>query len=107
MEAIRLPNDWNPREYQLPAWVAFEGGKRRGVMIWHRRAGKDTFGLNFTATQALQRVGVYWHLAPTQKQVRKIVWDNIDMQGRRMIDQVWPREIRSGVNAMEMKIELR
>lgn len=106
MAEVTIPNGWRPRGYQMPAWAEFERGKRRGVLIWHRRAGKDSFGLNFTATQAMQRVGVYWHMAPTQKQVRKIVWDNIDAQGRRVIDQVWPREIRSAVNAQEMKIEL-
>jgi phage terminase large subunit len=106
MAAIRLPNSWDPRPYQLPAWLAFEGGKRRGAMIWHRRAGKDSFGLNFTATQAMQRVGVYWHLAPTQKQVRKIVWDNINANGHRVIDQVWPSALRRSVNSQEMKIEL-
>lgn len=91
----------------MPAWTEFEGGRKRGVIVWHRRAGKDSFGLNFTAAQAMQRVGVYWHLAPTQKQVRKIVWDNIDGQGRRVIDQVWPSELRKSENSQEMKIELK
>lgn len=106
MAKIRLPNDWNPRPYQLPAWRALESGKKRAVMIWHRRAGKDAFGLNFTATKAFERVGVYWHLAPTQKQVRKIVWDNVDSEGRRVIDQAWPQELRKRVNGQEMRIEL-
>lgn len=104
---LEIPNGWDPRAYQMPAWTEFEGGRKRGVIVWHRRAGKDSFGLNFTATQAMQRVGVYWHLAPTQKQVRKIVWDNIDGRGRRVIDQVWPSELRKGENSQEMKIELK
>mgnify|MGYP003640745237 CR=1 FL=1 len=54
-----------------------------------------------------ERVGVYWHMAPTQKQVRKIVWDNIDSAGRRMVDQVWPQETRKSTRNDEMKIELR
>jgi hypothetical protein len=76
------------------------------VAVWHRRAGKDSTALNLTATAAMQRVGVYWHMAPTQRQVRKIVWDNIDQQGRRIIDQVWPKDIRTKSNDQEMKIEL-
>lgn len=107
MDELELPNGWDPRPYQMPGWLKFESGQKRGVLIWHRRAGKDSFGLNFTATQALQRVGVYWHMAPTQKQVRKIVWDNIDAKGRRIIDQVWPKDLRTSMNSQEMKIELK
>ena len=55
----------------------------------------------------MQRVGVYWHMAPTQKQVRKIVWDNIDYHGRRIIDQVFPPSIRSGQKDNEMQITLK
>lgn len=104
--AITIPNAWVPRPYQMGLVRAFESGKKRAVCVWHRRAGKDSASLNLTAIAALERVGVYWHMAPTQKQVRKIVWDNIDGQGRRIIDQVFPREIRKSVNGQEMKIEL-
>ncbi len=103
---ITIPNNWTPRDYQMPLWGYLENGGRRAVVVWHRRAGKDSLSLNFTATQALQRVGVYWHMAPTQKQVRKIVWDNIDGKGRRIINQVFPPEIRKSSNSQEMKIEL-
>jgi phage terminase large subunit len=104
---LEIPYGWNPRPYQMPAWLKLEGGQKRAVLLWHRRAGKDSFGLNFTATQALLRTGLYWHLAPTQKQVRKIVWDNIDSAGRRVIDQVWPKDLRANMNAQEMKLELK
>lgn len=104
---IEIPHGWNPRNYQLPLWKALESGTKRAVAVWHRRAGKDSLSLNWTATQALQRPGVYWHMAPTQKQVRKIVWDNIDYQGRRIIDQVFPKELRSGQKDNEMQITLK
>lgn len=104
---IEIPNMWNPRTYQRPLWDSLEGGTKRAVAVWHRRAGKDSLSLNWTATQAFQRVGVYWHMAPTQKQVRKIVWDNIDGQGRRIIDQVFPPELRAGQKDNEMQITLK
>lgn len=103
---IQLPNGWDPRPYQMPLWNYLENGGKRAVAVWHRRAGKDSLSLNWTATQAMQKTGVYWHMAPTQKQVRKIVWDNIDKQGRRIIDQVFPPEIRAKKNDTEMRIEL-
>lgn len=103
---VEIPNGWDPRPYQLPAWRALQAGKKRGLMVWHRRAGKDSFGINWTACEALERTGVYWHMAPTQKQVRKIIWDNVDAAGRRVIDQAWPEPLRKGTNGQEMKIEL-
>jgi len=54
----------------------------------------------------LQRVGVYWHMLPLNTQARKVVWDAIDKQGRRVIDQVFPLPLRKSVNSTEMKIEL-
>ena len=107
MTEIVLPNGWTPRPYQLPLWTALERGAKRAVAVWHRRAGKDSLGLNWTACQAMQRPGVYWHLAPTQRQVRKIVWDNIDAAGRRMIDQAFPAELRESTHQQEMQIKLK
>jgi phage terminase large subunit len=106
LSAIRIPNNWEPREYQLPTLQALDGGKTRAVVIWHRRAGKDSLSLNYTAKKAFERVGVYWHMLPTATQARKVVWDGIDREGRRIIDQVWPKELRSATNKNEMKIEL-
>lgn len=106
MNTIEIPYNWDPRDYQMPLWDYLESGGKRAVAVWHRRAGKDSLSLNFTAKAAVEKVGVYWHMAPTQKQVRKIVWDNIDSKGRRMIDQVFPPAIRKSKNDAEMKIEL-
>ena len=85
-----------------------EAGGRRAATVWHRRAGKDSTALNFTATAAHQRIGTYWHMLPEQAQARKVVWDGIDQASRRIIDQVFPPSIRRGkANKQEMKIELQ
>lgn len=106
MSEISIPNDWNPREYQRELWKYLCNGGKRAVAIWHRRAGKDSLSLNWTAKAMLQRVGVYWHMLPLNNQARKVVWDAIDKKGRRVIDQVFPVPMRKLVNATEMKIEL-
>lgn len=106
MTAITIPNGWAPRRYQMPAWKALESGIKRAVLVWHRRAGKDSMSLNWTAASCLDRIGTYWHMAPTQRQVRKIVWDGIDGKGRRAIDQAFPLAIRESTNDQEMKIRL-
>ena len=103
---ITLPNEWIPRPYQKPLWGELELGKKRVVAVWHRRAGKDSLALNWTAVQAFQRVGTYWHMLPTQRQARKVVWDGVDGQGRKVIDQVWPKALRKAENSVDMKIEL-
>ncbi len=103
---IRLPNDWNPRPYQARLWHYLERGGRRAVAVWHRRSGKDSLALNWTAVSAFQRVGLYWHMLPEAAHGRKVIWDGIDGNGRRILDQVWPKELRTRTISTDMKIEL-
>ena len=104
---IEMPNDWDCMEHQIPLWNYLEGGGKRAVAVWHRRAGKDSTSMNYTLTEAMENVGVYWHMLPTQKQARKVVWDGIDRHGRRMIDQCIPKELRVATRSQEMQIELK
>lgn len=106
MPDVEIPHGWDPRPYQMPAWSALENGCRRAALVWHRRAGKDSMSVNWTAASAFDRVGTYWHMAPTHRQVRKIVWDGIDRAGRRIVDQAFPPAVRARKNDQEMKIEL-
>jgi hypothetical protein len=85
----------------------FDEGGKRAVWIVHRRAGKDSTMLQQACKMALQRVGTYWHCLPSHRQARKVVWDNIDRQGRRMIDQAFPPAIRKSINNTEMRIVLK
>jgi phage terminase large subunit len=104
--SIQLPNGWSPRPYQLPLWHALEGGCKRAIAAWHRRSGKDSTAINWTAVSAIQRVGLYFHCAPVATQARKIVWDAIDADGRRVIDQAFPKVLRDATNENEMRIRL-
>ena len=107
MPSVTIPNNWSPREYQLPLVGFLQGGGKRAVAVWHRRAGKDSVALNMTVCAAFQRVGTYWHMLPQQAQARKVIWDGIDREGRRMIDQVFPEVVRGGkASQQEMKISL-
>ncbi len=36
---IRIPNNWVPREDQMPLWLYLEGGGKRAIEIAHRRWG--------------------------------------------------------------------
>lgn len=85
----------------------FDKGGKRAVWVVHRRGGKDNTMLNQTAKMGLRRVGTYWHMLPSIRQGRKVVWDGIDRWGRRIIDQAFPPAIRESTNNTEMKIHLR
>ena len=108
MSQITIPNEWRPRDYQRPLWNRFGHGKefQRGSVIWHRRAGKDSTVLNLTARDMFKRVGTYWHLFPEQAQARKAIWNGIDRQGRRIIDQFLPKPLRESQNSQEMLIRM-
>lgn len=49
---------------------------------------------------------MYWHMLPEAAQGRKVIWDGIDKQGRRIVDQAFPKALRRSQNEHEMKIEL-
>ena len=94
---ITLPNQWRPRGYQRRLWNYLEGGGKRAVAVWHRRAGKDEVCLHWAACAALQRVGNYWHMLPEASQARKAIWDAINPHtGRRRIERHQQRASRAG-----------
>jgi len=110
MSDIILPNDWEARDYQIPLFThMFDGGldRKRAACVWHRRAGKDSCCLNFSAVASQMRIGTIWHMLPTLKQGRRVIWDGIDRYGRRMIDQAFPPEIRETQNNSDMQIRLK
>ena len=103
---ITLPNNWEPRGYQLKAWNALEAGIKRAILIWHRRAGKDDICLHWTATQVMQRVGTYWHMLPKASQGRKAIWNAVNpATGTRRIDEAFPLALRRRTLENEMFIE--
>lgn len=103
---LPLPHLWEPRGYQKPAWKALIHDQvKRAVLLWHRRAGKDLLLLNATAVLSHRRRGVYWHVFPTAKQGRKILWDGVTKEGRPFLDH-WPREILGARSEADMRLKL-
>lgn len=107
MSSITLPNDWEPMPHQVPLYAALDNGIKRADLCWHRRSGKDSCCVNYTAKSMWERVGNYWHLLPTQKQARKAIWNGIDREGRRIIDQAFPKALRTRSDGTEMLIEMK
>ena len=102
---VRLPHKFEPRNYQLPQFQAYERGIRRFVKVWHRRAGKDKCDWNFLIQRAQERVGAYWYVLPTYKQAKKIIWRGRDKAGVKFLDHI-PKELIKAKNETELLIEL-
>jgi hypothetical protein len=107
MPDIVLPHGFTPRHYQRPIMRFFDSGGKRAWWCVHRRGGKDRTMLAQVSKMAHRRVGTYWHMLPTLRQARKVVWDGITNDGQRLIDVTFPRELVSKRNEAEMKIELK
>ena len=98
---------WVPRHYQKDALDEFNAGKRRQLHIWHRRAGKDNFGLNLANIEAARIPGNYWHLFPLQTQAKKAIWEGLDDQGRRIIENIFPLASRESTLQADMMIKFK
>lgn len=104
---MRIPHNYEPRDYQRPLLSALDSGFKRAVAIWHRRGGKDKTLLNLTIKKMLERVGVYYYLFPTYAQGKKILWDGVDRDGFRFLDH-FPAELLDGKpNDSELKVKLK
>jgi hypothetical protein len=92
----------------MDAWEYLEGGGKRLVEVWHRRAGKDEVALHWTAVSAMQKPGNYWHMLPEYSHGRRALWEAVNPHtGKKRIDEAFPHEIRKGkANETGMRIEL-
>jgi hypothetical protein len=107
-KSISLPHLWKARPYQEPLFNAvLQEGKKRACCVYHRRAGKDSMSINLLAVLSQLRVGTYWHCLPSFQQGRRVVWEGIDKQGRRIIHQAFPEEIVESRNETNMSIKLK
>ena len=55
--------------------------------------------------KAIQTKGTYFYFLPTYSLAKKVVWDNIDNDGFKMLDHI-PKELIKSTNGTELKIEL-
>ena len=105
---ISIPNNWIPRQDQRPIWEYMENGGKRGLLVAHRRFGKDDIGLHFTATQLMEKPGNYWHMLPQYNQGKKVIWNAVNPRTqKRRIDEAFPVELRTRTNNTEMLIEMK
>jgi len=107
MAEITLPNGFTGRPPQKALMRYFDHGGLRAACCWPRRFGKDLTMLHQTAKMSFERPGMYFHMLPTHKHARKVVWDGFDNEGKKTLDVVFPKQLREDTNKTEMKITLR
>lgn len=96
---------FTPRHYQQDVLDARAAGINRFCLPWHRRAGKDTFALDFTRREIEQKPGTYWHLFPEQDHARKAIWDGRASDGERFLERAFPEELRKSTHNHTTSIE--
>jgi hypothetical protein len=106
MTSVTLPHNFTARIYQEDFFAAMNDGVRRAILVWNRRAGKDTSAWNFLIYTAWEKKGIYYYIFPTAIQGRKVLWDGMTNDGLRFIDFI-PKILIKSVNNQEMKIVLR
>jgi len=105
-EEVVKVTTFEPRWYQRDLINSLEHeGKKKFVIVWPRRAGKDVAALNLMLRQAFKRVGIYYYLYPKYDQCRRAVWDSILITGEKFLDFI-PRRLIAKKNNVEMKIVL-
>ena len=106
---IQIPHKFKCREYQIPAWEALMGGKKRVVCCWHRGAGKDLFALNFLIYKMIEEPGVYLHCFPKYAQGKKAIWTSVhnthDDESMSYLDHI-PPELVKHKNSSDMMLQL-
>lgn len=72
------------------------------ILIWHRRARKTTTAVIEITKQALQHVGVYWHIFPTHVEAKDAVWRDPNMLFRLI-----PEEFIAKKNEQDLVVTLK
>ena len=109
---IVVPQNFKPRAYQLELFKAMDGiqgqpntRKRRAILRWHRRAGKDKCCWCYLIKEAAQVPGNYFYVFPTKTMARQALWENVDSSGFKLLNHV-PKEIIKRQSNQEMLMEL-
>lgn len=101
---IRLPYQYEVRDYQLPFWDAMHSGYKRAILLRHRRSGKDKDAWNFMISEAVNEVGNYYYFFPKLKQGRRVIWDGKDKSGMPFMSHVPTELLARDPNNSEMKL---
>ena len=104
MTTLTIPYGYSPRHYQENILTQLDNGVKNACWIVHRRGGKDTTMWNYMIKRAYLEPGTYYYLLPSFAQAKRVVWDGMTNDGRRMLDYIPKQIIDGNPNNTEMKI---
>ncbi len=105
-KVIDLPFKFELRDYQKPVWDDMLNEEyKRGIAVIPRRNGKDLVMWNGLISRAMQKVGLYYYMAPYYNQIRQIIWEGYAADGRRFLDYI-PAELIKNKTKLDMRIDL-
>lgn len=97
-------NKFKPRPYQIPILDAIENkGYRRVVAILPRRSGKDMAAMQLCIRACINKPVVIYYIFPTFTQARRVIWDSITNEGKRILDYI-PESLIASKNSQQMSI---
>ena len=103
---LSLPHRFQHREYQVEPWnETMHEDFKRGIFVIPRRNGKDILSWNILIAKAMQRRALYYYMAPFYNQVRQIIWEGFDFEGKRFLDYI-PPELIENKTKLDMRIDL-
>ena len=98
---------WPIRPYQQDAYDAFQAGRRRQLLVWHRRAGKDIYAMSLARIESQQRIGAYVHFFPYHTQARRAIWNGVDPRlGVKFIDHAFG-DLTVATNKTDMLLDFK
>lgn len=97
-----------PREYQMGLFKAFENNPKysRFLCIWPRRAGKDVSAFWLALRACLRSTITCFYIFPEFSSGRRILWDAIDNDGRKIME-LCPKEVIRDMNEQLMRIRFK
>ena len=101
---LTIPYGYTPRPYQLNVLNALDSGVRNVVWVVHRRGGKDTTMWNYMIKRAYLEPGTYYYFLPSFAQAKRVIWDGMTNDGKKMLDYIPKQIIDGNPNNTEMKI---
>lgn len=101
---ITLPYGYEPRPYQLNILEALDNGVLNACWVVNRRGGKDTTMWNYMIKRAYMEPGIYYYFLPTFAQAKRVIWDGMTNDGKKMIDYIPKSIIDGNPNNTEMKV---
>ena len=102
-------NKFVPRIYQRPLFEAFDDVSnkiKRYMCVWPRRSGKDICAYNLCIRELLKKPQTIFYVLPTFSSGRRILWDALDNDGKRILDYYLPKELVESKNEQLMRIKL-